>query len=741
MKSTTALRAALLCVALIGLSALPAGGQPPPQTPILFGVEGVDPGNGAPVSFSAVRPDGSGLTQLPYPEGIGLREPIVSPDGTRIAVVKPVPGVNGRSSLWVSDLDGSNAVQVVEATANLTVHGARWSPTGDLLAVQAYASPGPTPGSGGAYAVFVVRPDGTGLRRIDRYESASGHAFTPDGQYLIYRDRLQSQADLPVGCSLTPPFTVFYKENLSTGDRVALDPCNQYRWFLGGGGWIDVAPDGRISYMTFMRVSGVQWGWLWVANPDLTNPRLVNLTREDAGYSVSADVPSWSSDGNWLLVTRNPPPTSSSRDLALISVDNGQVVPVPNTRSYTTMRGAWAPNVTLTAVPAPAADTDGDGVQDSGDTCPEVADPAQTDADSDGLGDACDAELQTDADGDSWPDVYDNCPLDANIEQEDGDRNGYPDACEPAPADADGDGVGDSVDNCATSANPGQEDTDADGAGDLCDTDLDGDGILNTIDVGLDAFADDNAPVQTTGTITARNGLDVTVSDAAAPDGVRIVAGPPSREAVFSVCGGFTLTVAAESEAVLTCGSAKVAVVAGSANLAVDGRAVSVAIPAGGAAKVVTTGVDTYTVENTGSVPVDVNVDGTTTTVPAGTTAPVATWDFVGFSGPVSNPPVLNRVEAGGTVPLQWRLVGSDGRPVTNLTGATITTVRIACPSRPRTREVEDGAQGRTGSLINRGNGRYQFNWRSSRSFERTCRELRLDIGDGVQHTALFRFS
>jgi Thrombospondin type 3 repeat len=36
-------------------------------------------------------------------------------------------------------------------------------------------------------------------------------------------------------------------------------------------------------------------------------------------------------------------------------------------------------------------DRDGDGVGDSGDDCPEVPDPGQTDSDGDGIGDACDA--------------------------------------------------------------------------------------------------------------------------------------------------------------------------------------------------------------------------------------------------------------------------------------------------------------------------------------------------------------
>jgi hypothetical protein len=61
----------------------------------------------------------------------------------------------------------------------------------------------------------------------------------------------------------------------------------------------------------------------------------------------------------------------------------------------------------------PPADTDGDGVPDRRDNCPQVANPDQADGDGDGTGDACD-----------------NCPLVANPDQADGDGDGTGDACE-----------------------------------------------------------------------------------------------------------------------------------------------------------------------------------------------------------------------------------------------------------------------------------------------------------------------
>jgi uncharacterized repeat protein (TIGR03806 family) len=52
-------------------------------------------------------------------------------------------------------------------------------------------------------------------------------------------------------------------------------------------------------------------------------------------------------------------------------------------------------------------------------------------------------------------------------------------------ADSDGDGLADNVDNCPFASNPDQRDSDADGFGNRCDADLNNDGIVNPLDLGL----------------------------------------------------------------------------------------------------------------------------------------------------------------------------------------------------------------------------------------------------------------
>lgn len=110
-------------------------------------------------------------------------------------------------------------------------------------------------------------------------------------------------------------------------------------------------------------------------------------------------------------------------------------------------------------------DPDGDGTLESDDVCPGTYDPAQTDSNGDGVGDACDG------DGDSVHDDADNCPAIPNPGQD-------PEACAPT-GDHDEDGVTNGADNCPATANPNQSDLDRDGQGDACDDDIDGDGVSN----------------------------------------------------------------------------------------------------------------------------------------------------------------------------------------------------------------------------------------------------------------------
>jgi hypothetical protein len=62
----------------------------------------------------------------------------------------------------------------------------------------------------------------------------------------------------------------------------------------------------------------------------------------------------------------------------------------------------------------PMVDSDGDGVADTSDNCPNIANPTQADCDNDGIGDACEiAAGALDRNHDGIPDSC-QCPADFN---------------------------------------------------------------------------------------------------------------------------------------------------------------------------------------------------------------------------------------------------------------------------------------------------------------------------------------
>ncbi|MEK6938100.1 MAG: thrombospondin type 3 repeat-containing protein [Nanoarchaeota archaeon] len=86
----------------------------------------------------------------------------------------------------------------------------------------------------------------------------------------------------------------------------------------------------------------------------------------------------------------------------------------------------------------PPIDTDKDGIEDSKDNCPLIANADQKDTDADGVGDACELIIPpTDTDKDGIEDTKDNCPTVANADQKDSDGDKVGDACDPTPLPVD----------------------------------------------------------------------------------------------------------------------------------------------------------------------------------------------------------------------------------------------------------------------------------------------------------------
>ena len=172
-------------------------------------------------------------------------------------------------------------------------------------------------------------------------------------------------------------------------------------------------------------------------------------------------------------------------------------------------------------------------------------------------------------------------------------------------------------------------------------------------------------------------------------------------------------------------------------------------VPLGGVATAAPNATDAHSgVKSQSCDPVDTSTPGvhtvscTATDNADNTTTSTATYSvgytFSGFSQPVDTN-ARNVANSGKTIPLKWRVTDASGAPVTNLTSVSVTAASLSCAAGATEDQIEEYASGNSG-LQNLGNGYYQFNWSTPKSYAKSCKTLRLDLGDGIARTASFEF-
>jgi hypothetical protein len=112
---------------------------------------------------------------------------------------------------------------------------------------------------------------------------------------------------------------------------------------------------------------------------------------------------------------------------------------------------------------------------------------------------------------------------------------------------------------------------------------------------------------------------------------------------------------------------------------------------------------------------------------------------FTGFMSPVNNPPTVNVVRAGQTVPVKFALGGAMGLDV--LVGGSAVTVATSCGAGTAVDLTELPVTSPGGSVLtfDAVTGLYQFNWQTDRAWSGSCRRLIVRLDDGTLHTAEFR--
>jgi hypothetical protein len=189
-----------------------------------------------------------------------------------------------------------------------------------------------------------------------------------------------------------------------------------------------------------------------------------------------------------------------------------------------------------------------------------------------------------------------------------------------------------------------------------------------------------------------------------------------------------------------------------SAAYGVDGGAWTSMDAADGAFDGVSEGVEaTFTAAEVGTH--EVCVRGTDSAVPANTSDGedceefLVDYKFAGFYSPVDNYPVVNAAKAGQGVPVKWRLTDANDVPISDpvsFTGGNggLYSYLVSCSTFQGdvADSIEEYAAGSSG-LQYTGDGYWQFNWKTPKTYANTCRAMYVQFDSGgASPTALFQF-
>ena len=210
-----------------------------------------------------------------------------TPAGVRAAASVQQPRVDGRivftdngsGRIETVNPDGT-ALQVVTPAGDSS-GGPSWSPDASWIVYS-------TDHGAGGNRIFVIRPDGSGIRMVtDDPAGVSDFVprFTPDGARVVYA---RCRPDPPGGCAI---WSVGFD---GAGKRAltAYDPRGGFDFQS------DVSPDGRRLAFVRYNYRGIR-ARIWVSGIDGSHAHPITPVWLEAG------LPRWTPDGHHLLVTNN----------------------------------------------------------------------------------------------------------------------------------------------------------------------------------------------------------------------------------------------------------------------------------------------------------------------------------------------------------------------------------------------------------------------------------------------------
>jgi len=248
----------------------------------------------------SVFPDGSGRTR--YPAGSSIdSEPSLSPDGTKIAFSRQIPG----SAIYVMNTDGSGLTLLTSITDKTSMNPG-WSPDGGKIAFASNRA------LNGNVEIYIMNADGSSVTQLTSGvfgEDSWEPNWSPDGSRIAY-----SQGSWNSG-----------QATIMTMDPDGSDPTNLTASDCRAPDW---SPDGRrIVYENTSVMSGI-----FVMNADGSGK--VRLT------SGSDGDPCWSPDGRKIAFPRL---AMSQDQIHVMDADGTDIIQLTTNETGAGQSPSWGP--------------------------------------------------------------------------------------------------------------------------------------------------------------------------------------------------------------------------------------------------------------------------------------------------------------------------------------------------------------------------------------------------------------
>jgi len=137
-----------------------------------------------------------------------------------------------------------------------------------------------------------------------------------------------------------------------------------------------------------------------------------------------------------------------------------------------------------------------------------------------------------------------------------------------------------------------------------------------------------------------------------------------------------------------------------------------------------------HTYVNVGQYTVTVTIDDHAGGVGTDTAIVKVGYTFAGFYQPIDMGKVMNEANAGKTIPVKWQLSDANGPVNDPASFVNLTSSKVNCGTTTPLDAIEEYSTGNSG-LQSLGNGNWQYNWKTDKSYGGTCRIMYVNFNSG----------